>query len=316
MTNMENPWLNLEPSSSRRIDSQIKHNFFWIMDDNGRYGMRISLNQLIRLPENAPKIKGIEIIVRNSNSGTAELYLILSNNSEWQIFLSLCKDLFNNSENHKDDEQLMIFVVGRLLKWQKFLSQNHSKAMTEQQQMGLVTELICLKDFIIPNFSIYESVLSWVGSEFDKKDFSLKSYFIEVKSFISSKGSMVRISSLDQLNNSIKPLYLLAFGISRTENGFSVPVIVDSLKAIIGNDLINLEVFENKLAQYGYIENFTEPPFYYYTTDSIKSYAVSDDFPKILSGQIKPQITAAEYSIDLSRCSEFEMNLLSILKNK
>ena len=313
---MENPWLNLEPLSSRRIDSTIMHNFFWIMDDHGRFGIRISLNQLIRLPDDAPKLKGIEIIIRNSDSGTAELYLILNNNSEWQIFLSLCNDLFDNSINCKDDEQLMTFAIGRLLKWQKFLSQNSSRAMTEQQQMGLITELVCLKDFIIPNFSIQESILSWVGPDFDKQDFSLEAFFIEVKSYISSKGSIVRISSLGQLNNSIKPLYLLAFGISRTENGFTVPAIVDSLKGIIGIDLINLEVFENKLAQYGYIENFTEPPFYSYKTDIVTSYTVSDDFPKILSGQVKPQITAAEYSIDLARCSDFEMNLMSIIKSK
>lgn len=317
MTNMENPWLNLDIASTRRIDFKIKYDFFWIIDERGRFGLSISLKQLIQLPVNAPKLKGIEIIAKNSTLGTSEIFLILNNNGEWQIFLSLCKDLFENSSSSKNEDSFLSFVIGRLLKWQKFLSQNNKCSMTEQEQMGLITELLCLKDFILPNCSAHESIISWVGPEFDKQDFSLNDFFVEVKSFISSKGNTVRISSLQQLDNKIKSLYLLTFGITRTEEQvISIPLLVETLKSQIEQDPINLDLFENKLVQYGYMEGVTEPPFYSYRVDIIKCYLVSDDFPKILSSQVKPEITAAEYSIDLSRCLQFQSEFLPLLNKK
>ena len=189
--------------------------------------------------------------------------------------------------------------------------------MTEQQQMGLITELICLKEFVLENYSVNESINSWVGPEFDKQDFSLTSFSIEVKSFISSKGNTVRISSLQQLDNKNKRLYLLTFGITRTEEQLlNIPILVESIKIQIEKEQMNLELFENKLAQYGYIEGVTESPFYSYGVDSIKCYFVSDEFPKILSSQVKPEITKAEYSIDLSRCFQFETDLNQVLNKK
>lgn len=317
MTNMENPWLTLDIASTRRIDFKIKYDFFWIIDEKGRFGLSISLKQLIRLPENAPKLKGIEIVAKNYSLGTSEIFLILNNNIEWQIFLSLCKDLFENSSSCTNEDSFLSFVIGRLLKWQKFLSQNNSCSMTEQQQMGLITELLTLKDFILPNCSIHESMISWVGSEFDKQDFSLRNFFIEVKSFISSKGNTVRISSLQQLDNKIKPLYLLTFGITRVEEQIiNIPILVNTLKSQIELDPISLDLFKDKLVQYGYMEGLTVPPFYSYSVNNIKCYLVSDDFPKILSNQVKPEITAAEYSIDLSRCSQFQSEFLPLLNKK
>ena len=314
---MENPWLNLEVATTRRIDFTFKFDFFWIIDEKGRYGISIYLKQVVRLPENTPKISGIELIETNSTVGNSEIYLILKNNSEWQIFLSLCKDLFENSSRCIDEDTFISFLIRRLLKWQKFLSQNNKCSMTEQQQMGLITELISLKDFILPHYTISESINSWVGPEYDKQDFSLKSLLIEVKSFISSKGSNVKISSLQQLDNKNKQLYLLTFGITKLEGEIlNIPILVETIKKEIEKDPIILELFEYKLAQYGYLEGVTESPFYSYAIDSIKCYFVSDEFPKILSNEVKPEITSAEYSIDLSRCAKFEIDLLKELKTQ
>ena len=94
---MENPWLKLEESSTRRIDYKIKYDFFWIIDEIGRYGLSISLKQHIQPLENLPKLKGVDVITINLKNGASEIYLVLKNKSEWHIFLSLCKDLFETS---------------------------------------------------------------------------------------------------------------------------------------------------------------------------------------------------------------------------
>lgn len=314
---MKNPWLSLELSTKRRINFSNYFDFFWIIDEKGRYGLTVSIKQLIKISENSPKLRGIEFLVKNITNDNSEIYLIIKNNSEWQIFLSLCNDLLENSSGINDENRFVSFIIGRLLKWQKFLSQNNRLSLTEQQQMGLVTELFCLMDFILPHYTISESINSWVGPEFDKQDFSLLNFSIEVKSFISSKGNKVRISSLNQLDNKVKRLYLLTFGITKLDSELlNIPILVKAIKKVIEKDPISLELFEYKLAQFGYMEGITESPFYSFSIDSTKCYFVCDEFPKIISSQVKPEITAVEYSIDLSRCSKFQIDLLNYINTK
>jgi hypothetical protein len=174
-----------------------------------------------------------------------------------------------------------------------------------------------LKDVIFPINSLEESIKAWVGPDFDRQDFSLSHTMIEIKSYISSKGPIVQISSLHQLNDADKPLVLVSYGITRTDEGTSIPELVQSIQTLIGTERAHLsEIFSTKLAEYGYIEGVTEGPFHRLKTDKIRSFSVSDSFPRILPKDVHMQIIAAKYSIDLSRCLEFEINAAALTDKK
>jgi hypothetical protein len=202
----------------------------------------------------------------------------------------------------------MIPVINkRITRWQKFLSENSSVSMPEILQMGLLTELYCLLHHIIPSVGYQEAINCWVGPDADKKDFSLPDYFVEVKSFISSKGPFIKISSLHQLEFEIKPLYLLAYGLSKSASGSSIIDLISILNESIPEDNWQArELFESKLAAYGYVADITEEPFYSFNVDIEKAYFVSREFPKILSGDIDDRILTVQYSIDIAKCSGFE----------
>jgi len=309
-----NPWHGMHANATRRVDHKSIHNFHWVKDQNSRFGILVIFDTLENESELITKIQGLTIIKRIDNS-VLELYLIINDNKDWEIFYTLCNDLVKVSADCGRPEKLIKVINNRLKRWQKFLSQGKILAMTEIQQMGLLTELHFLLNVLVPDSSATEAILAWVGPDFDKQDFSIKNAFVEIKSFISSKGPFVRISSLHQLNFTIKPLFMIACALSRSEIGISILDLIGQINGLF-QETENLirEDFENKLAQYGFLFNITEPPFYKWTIDSVVAYSVIDRFPKLLSTDVPNQIISAEYTIDLSKCSEFETDINTIFK--
>jgi hypothetical protein len=305
----ENPWQHMKSDTSRRIDVETKYDFFWITDSKNRYGLLIKFKFSLTDIEIADKVKGISV-VSVSEDDEGKLYLILTDNRDWEIFLSVCVDLVLMASKCLNEISMIPVINQRIRRWQKFLSENNTVSMTEILQMGLLTELYCIINALMPILGYKESISAWVGPDADKKDFSLTDIFIEVKSFISSKGRIVKISSLQQLDHEIKPLFLVAYGLSRIEHGLSVVDMINTInEAIPPNDYEIREIFENRLAAYGYIQNVTEPPFYTYSIDMNKSYLVSDDFPKISASNIDSRILTVQYALDLAKCVSNEAPL-------
>lgn len=305
----ENPWSKMMPDTSRRVNVETKHNFFWIRDIKGRYGLLINFKFSLEGIEMVTNVKGISIIM-NSLNNSGMLYFLLNNQNDWAIFLSVCNDLVSAASDCGDESTMTIAISKRLSRWQKFLSQNSSTSMSEIQQMGLFAELYCIYNLLIPHLKCNEAITSWVGPDADKKDFSLVDFFLEVKSYISSKGDVVKISSIQQLDDEIKPLYLLAVGLTKTSQGLSIVDMVDSInKLMLEEDFFTKEGFETKLAAYGFIANVTAPPFYMYSVDRAQSYLVSSDFPRISSVHIDPRILTVQYTLELARCTSFKSEL-------
>lgn len=304
-----NVWLNIHRDSARRIEPNF--NFYWISDSNGRYGIRINLTTQLIQSDFSERIKGISLYI-NIKERVSELYIILNNNEDWEIFYALCKDLFEVSKECLNELLLISHIKTRLNRWRFFLSTDNSLTLPLQSQMGLFAELLFLKNYLLPVYPLLNSIEGWVGADLDKQDFSLDNLFIEVKSFVSSKGPIVKISSLHQLIWTIKPLYLFAVGVSRSENGISIVDLIADIKQLI-SDVTLTELFDDKLATYGYMDGITEAPFYKFKVDLTLSYSVNRDFPKILPGDIANQISSVTYNIDLARCSQFEVDIKTIL---
>jgi hypothetical protein len=312
-TDTKNIWKGIHQSSSRRIMSDGQYNFFWVCDEKGRYGLLIRLLQSLSDIEFDYKIKGITIILHSTHERGTDLYLIVNDNNDWEIFYSVCLDLLAVSEKSSSEIILINKLKSRIKRWQFFLTEQNSLSLSEVKQMGLLTELLCLKDRILPHLSNLDAIVSWVGPNFDRQDFSLAGFFIEVKSYISSKGAIVTISSLHQLINNIKPLYLIAYGLSKSENGVSIADVELDISEMLEANSESYDLFQQKLAQYGYMRGVTENPFYKFRIDNISYFAVTDDFPKILPSDVQGQITTVQYTIDLAKCVQFETDLSVVL---
>ena len=71
-----NPWLNMLPDSVRRVDSEIIHNLFWMIDQKGDYGFYLKTSEEFKNIEIDIKLRGISLIKRNHEKNFSSINFI------------------------------------------------------------------------------------------------------------------------------------------------------------------------------------------------------------------------------------------------
>lgn len=314
MTNADNPWLHMPEQTQRRVNAKVDHELFWITTIEGEYGLFLQSNNPFENTDASANLKDIRIIKRNSDDNQGHLFLILQKKEDWQIFYALCQDLSSVAYRYIDDKAMISAVEIRLKRWQQLLKQDRSQEMSLQKQMGLFAELLCLKDVVLTKFSIEQSIVSWVGADFDKQDFLLDDAIFEVKSYKTSKGQSVHISSIKQLISDKIPLFLLTYGLTVSENGQSIEDVVKKINVYLTTTPNAIkDEFSNKLFECGYMPEIAKEPFFKFIVDKNRAFIVSDDFPRVLPDSIKNGIMDIKYSIDLLECDSYEIDVKEVL---
>ncbi|CAM4047719.1 hypothetical protein BAQ48_00710 [Bacillus luti] len=305
-----NPWLQLERLSRIRVKESIKYDVFWIKDALNQYGLMIQCDEDFVQPKQEIKLKGVQIKVDNTLKPN-QLILLLKEMKDWEIFLILCNDLINTMK--EQDENIIKKVMQRLERWQKLLQKRTLRVMSKEEQMGLFSELKILSDYLIPKYGCGSGIHSWVGALGDKQDFLLENLAIEVKSFRMTKGHSVWISSKEQLNSEKQPLYLFGCALNELTSGETIADLVQAISEQIDTESL-LNEFIDKVEQYGYILEMQQDYLSKFRLEQVNSYEVGEGFPKIPLHYISPLIKNMKYSIDLSGCSQFKVDITNILK--
>lgn len=108
---------------------------------------------------------------------------------------------------------------------------------------------------------------------------------------------------------------MVSYALTDSENGLSIKDISENIQDLISDDIELLDLFQNKLIDYGYFPEIFQENLYKFIVDKVRVFHVSETFPKILSKDLKSQIISVKYSIDLSKCIEYEVDIKSIFKN-
>jgi hypothetical protein len=311
--NLLNPWDQLDLGSIRRVEADLKHNIFWFKDAGGSYGLRISLQSIFE-KESDEQLEGISLARRNNN-GKGEFFILLTNKADWEIFYDLINNLTGLAEKYTVEATMIKAIENRLTRWKTFLKQGRTNFMSTEKQMGLITELIFLKDVLAPKFGIESAIISWVGCSKDKQDFVTQNALFEVKSYRITKGKKIKISSIDQLNSQKDPLYLICYGVSINKNGLSIKTIVDEIiESFLEQEDELFELFENKLFEYGYhIQSETPSWLINLVIEALNIYEVLDSFPKLKN--LDSRIDNVKYTINLEGCDEYITETKNLFNN-
>lgn len=305
-----NPWEGMPPNNQRRASVMTERDLFWMTDIDGSFGFYIHAATPFSAEASKLSLKGITIAKRTSENGS-DFFLVLSSKEDWPIFASLCQDLISVAVQCRSEEAMIVAVEGRLLRWQRLL-RSTAKPLSLEAQMGLFAELSFLHDHLVNMVGLPAAVFHWKGPESEKQDFVCDQSAIEVKSYPPSKGSNVVISSLEQLWSEKPRLYIAAYGLSTSTSGHSVADLAGQLLELLSTDIATRDLFEARLGQYGYVADLPESDLEKFISDAVKIYKVSQDFPRISPADVAPEITTVKYSIDLSRCSRFEIAIDSM----
>ncbi|WP_215113358.1 PD-(D/E)XK motif protein [Exiguobacterium sp. s63] len=309
MTSIKNPWDEMNRGSEKLVNPNSNYDFFWGVEYNGDYALYVSLNEIYDFPKQSIDLKDIDIKFYNDN-GTSkyQCVFVLKQKSEWELFYRLCEDLIAVSFNSKDEKQLIIRLQSRLKRWHELFKKGNKNKLTVETQMGLFAELFFLKQYLLPELGSEDSLRSWVGQDGDKQDFVFEKSVIEIKSYVTTKGEKITISSKDQLFSNKKFLYLGTFSLSQTANGKKVSDLINVIKNFIRDEgkVELIEEFDKKLWEIGYSPLiYKDEDLISFNLDAIKFYEIKEDFPRLLPQDIPSEIVSLQYKIDMTSLTDY-----------
>lgn len=230
------------------------------------------------------------------------LLFCFTSSNNISLFYNFCADMISKTENCSSDGY--IELVNRYNQWKKMFY-GSSKILSENEVLGLIGELIFLKDYAFKIHGVSVGLKGWSGPEPTHKDFSFNNEWFEIKS-ISSHKNTILISSIEQLDgDSYGKLIVYTFEkMSPSFNGITLnklaKTILDSIELDADKDL-----FLEKLKQVGYSYNDTYDNYVYEPLSTAK-YAVSKGFPRLTANSIPLGINKVQYEIILSMIEKYK----------
>lgn len=307
-----NSWSIVQPGAELKVKGTGSKKIYWCVSDDGFYGISFRINFIMSDLTTHYDLNGIYTEKRLINDREhSELVLFVKDNSEWELFNSLCYDLIYLASEISVDSLMIEEVESRLHKWERFLKENKKRLMGLEVQMGLFSELMFLQDFIIKKSGVAGSVDKWKGPQGDKQDFDIDGELIEVKSHRTTKGNKIWISSVDQLEGS--NIYLVVYSISVSEKGKSISDLVEELSNnYFLNSRTEYNKFREKLIEGEFLLEHYDIEFKKFNVDSVCFYKVESDFPRITTRDVSPLIGDVKYSINLSYCDNYKIKFEDI----
>jgi hypothetical protein len=314
---MNNPWNAINPPprdvNARRVDHTHALELFWARDHIGRYLFIYEFSSEASPSNiNLPDLVGIEAIYAPADNSITvnRLILLLKEQSNWEIFLSLCNDLVQATREAKNSTAAVQLILRRLVRWQDFLKKNRSSILSEEGIKGLIGELLFIKDYLIPTFGAGQAIKYWQGPEGLPQDFNINNSAIEVKCQSGATSPYIKITSADQLCPQLPEMYLFVVTLGKTDiqakDAINLPHLVFHIKEILrSDDPHQLERFNDLLYMVGYMDSDRYLDFSYVVTQE-KMFQVENGFPRICPEEIHRGIVNLSYSISLSECSPFE----------
>ena len=169
---------------------------------------------------------------------------------------------------------------------------------------GLFAELHFFQKELLSRFGP-EAVLAWKGPSGFPQDFVADNKVFEIKSHLVGSPQTVRISSPSQLWVDCADLYLCVYHLAEVSaGGQSLGDLVDDLTLTLGGSASASDDFEAKLASLGYLDlpEYRSQEFAVVKKDT---FAVNNDFPRIIPSTLMPGIHEVTYGIQLAALPPF-----------
>ena len=290
------------PEFYSRVDTDHILELYIGLDEKGRKSIEL------RAAFNPRNVKGTSAIEVNQydNQKYKTIRFSLTDEEISGLFFTFCEDLIDQTRDLPDATGGYNAIVLRFHQWKKMFVSSKKDFLNESQIMGLIGELLFLRDQLSIRIGLPEALRSWSGQELTHKDFSYGDTWTEVKT-IRRNSQTAHISSLEQLDSEhTGELSVYALEKMSTEyNGITLnKLIVDIRNRFEDND--DRDLFMSKVALQGYeyhnyYDDFVFELIYY------KNYRVDNDFPKLTPGDISGAIIKAAYDIDLNKIADFEI---------
>ncbi len=231
----------------------------------------------------------------------------LENNDLLEYFCTFCQDLLESVRVTNDDESAYHTLRSRYYSWRQLFRPNNAR-MTESEMMGLIGELLFLRDYMIQEKGIDVALDSWMGPEKTHKDFSDQKNWFEVKTISFGKES-VRISSIEQLDSDVDGTLVVyeLEKMSPSYEGIKLNQLVNNIMALLTNTS-QREIFMAKLQLFNF-DFSNEHDALVYVLRNRSMYKVdTENFPRLHRIMLPTAISRVQYELLLSEIEPYKLN--------
>lgn len=261
-----------------------------------------------------PSFENIDFIVRPLSSGMF-IGLTLTDNELVKSFSVMCYDIAERSRRGETGEAAAVIVIECLRDWAALLKRRGRTGLTRNEVIGLWGELSSLEALLIARpGSEYQIVQGWRGPNGDQRDIGFNGNRIEIKTQLSTSSLVLKISSLDQLDERGDHLTVILNRISPSDAGTSIADLIQRIEHLLTASRISQSEFERKveLAEFDPDGETCKEVF---ALDERINFAVSEGFPRLIPGNVPSGIKTAQYEISGAAIAQFQITWNELLEN-
>ena len=198
-----------------------------------------------------------------------------------------------------DERALFQIFLSRIRAWQSFMEKPEDGLLSLESQIGLIGELVTLEQLLGLLPDPVATVEAWRGPLDGVQDFFLGHGSIEVKATASPHGFPAKISSLEQLDQTVRsPVLLAAVRLTVQASGLTLPGWVDRLRSVLETGPAR-PLFENRLLQARYFDGNRDAYTVAFSHVATRLIELADDFPCLIRSLVHPAVLQAKYEVDL-----------------
>ena len=276
---------------------------------------------MLRMPDDwdedtssLPKWRGAKIgPFTGAERPTHHKFLVLEQGDESprEVFEVLVADVVDAVLARQAGGDMRSVVAGRLDRWRAFFEERGLIGLGPEAQQGLFGELWFLREHLFHRVGPASAVAAWDVTHRAVHDFQFPRHAFEVKTSSAKQHQKFHVASERQLDaTGLDSLHVIVVSLSTVlGGGETLPQLVASLREALASSPQAARFFEDKLLDEGYMGAHEELYRVGYAFRSVRAYHVSEGFPRILEGDLKAGVGDVSYSVVLSACEPFRVDV-------
>jgi hypothetical protein len=219
------------------------------------------------------------------------------------------------SYSSSGEEKLFQLFLSRIRAWQNFMGRSQDSLLSQEAEVGLFGEMIVLKQIVQTGVPPGAALEAWQGPLDGLQDYMIGSGAIEVKTTVAASGFLATISSLEQLDETLRsPLFVAAVRLALGGSGKTLPELALEIKGLLRSDPDASGAFASCLVHAGYLENMSHKYLRRFTHSSTALLPVVTRFPRLTRQNVGMGIRSARYELDLELVMRDDVGLVQALQ--
>ena len=313
----DDPWHDIAaPHASqinaRRVTQATPWGLYWAVDAERHVLLLLQHRGTIRRSRRLPRLRGLRVEAQAADAGSDERIVIrLTNPEQRDVFLRFCRDVVDATVLAQTEEQAVERFLARTWRWHRLLQGGRDKRLGDDEQRGLIGELVVLERHLLPALDALDAVRCWTGPLDAPHDFEISRIHVEAK----ARGSAtprVMISSEHQLESgNAERLFLHVTEVTTAaEGGQDAQTVTDistRIRVVLaGRDMAAVDIFEERLGAVGFdwTDDYSDKSW---VVGQEALYEVREGFPRITPAMVPGGIGNVRYVISLPDCEGFRV---------